>query len=70
VYWDLDDYIYFTTNSSSGAGYCYSFDFVTGTQMWSAAATSGNKYALQGFSAANQFLIYGDDGDYLYIVHP
>lgn len=69
VYTDLNDYVYFTTNSSTGSGYCYEFDGSSGTQMWQAAGTSSNRYALQGFSATGGYLIYGDDGDYLYIVH-
>ncbi len=68
VYTDFDDYIYFTTNSNTGAGYCYSFNGTTGTPEWSAGGTSANRYTVQGFSADNGYLIYGDDGGRLYIM--
>ncbi len=66
------DYVYFSTNSYTGAGYCYFRS--TGTSptiqaIWSAGGTSGNAYAVQGFASENGYLIYGDDGNYLYIIH-
>jgi hypothetical protein len=75
VYTDVEttfaDYVYFTTNSDAGAGYCYEFDgSAPGTQIWTAAETSSNRYALQGYSSDNGYLVYGDDGDNLYIVSP
>lgn len=69
---DTGDYIYFTTNSATGAGYCYFRPYgnsPTVQQIWTAAGTSNNRYALQGFASDNGYLIYGDDGNYLYIVH-
>jgi Tol biopolymer transport system component len=66
------DYIYFTTNTENGAGFGYIYAMSTGAtaMLWNAAGTSSNPYALQGFSAENGYLAYGDDGDYLYIVKP
>ena len=72
VYSDEDeviDYVYFTTNSGTGAGYCYSFDGTTGTQLWTAGGASGNRYAVQGFASDAGYLVYGDDGGMLYIIH-
>jgi hypothetical protein len=66
-----EDYIYFTTNSASnGQGYCYYFDVTDPSsviQRWSVGGTSGNRAALQGFAADNGYLIYGDEGNRLYI---
>ncbi|WP_449240796.1 hypothetical protein [Desulfoscipio gibsoniae] len=64
------DFIYFTTNSSSGAGYCYSYDTILSdvTPEWTAGGTSSNRYALQGFAADGDYLVYGDDGIRLYII--
>jgi hypothetical protein len=68
-----DDFVYFTTNSGSGAGYCYllSEDIVTGvittSQEWTAPNTSGNKYSLQGMASDNNRVVWGDDGNNLYI---
>lgn len=70
------DYVYFTTNSSPGAGYCYSNDLekATITQVWSKAA---DNYTLQGTVAEdNGYMAFGDNADYstgdskLYIVEP
>jgi hypothetical protein len=69
---DDEDYIYFTTNSSNGKGYCYYWvvgDDTTINEEWAAGGTSGNPYAVQGFSADGGYLVYGDDGNNLYIVH-
>jgi hypothetical protein len=64
------DYIYFTTNASNGKGYCYSYRITTAAvaSRWSAGGTSGNRYSLQGFSADGGYLVYGDDGNNLYIM--
>jgi hypothetical protein len=70
-----DDYVYFTTNSSSGAGFCYllSREISTGTittsQEWTVPNTSGNKYSVQGMASDNGYLVWGDDGNNLYIAH-
>ena len=67
------DYIYFTTNSYQGAGCCYFYDIGSNfaDELWSIAGTSGNPYAIQGFAADFyddvNYLVYGDDGNFLYI---
>jgi hypothetical protein len=70
---DADDYVCFTTNSDAGKGYCYCFDTsfptVPATIAWSAGGTSSNPYAVQGFASDGGYLVYGDDGNYLYIMH-
>lgn len=63
------DYIYFTTNSANGEGYCYSYDGSTPAQVWAAGGTSGNRYALQGFASGCGYLVYGDDDVYLYVMN-
>lgn len=71
----LKDYIYFTTNSGTGAGYCYLlqkdtiWEDVTTSHCWTAGGASGNRYSIQGFAADNGYLVYGDDGGMLYIIH-
>jgi hypothetical protein len=64
------DYIYFATNTSSGAGYCYSYRIYNSAvaPVWTVTGTSANRYALQGFASDNGYLVYGDDGNYLYII--
>ena len=69
VYTDIDDYIYFTTNSNTGAGYCYSFDGTNAASVWTAGGTSYNRYTVQGFSSDDGYLIYGDDSGRLYIMN-
>jgi hypothetical protein len=59
------DYVYFTTNADEGRGYCFSFDGGSGLQEW---AAGGNSYALQGFSAEEGYLVYGDDTGTLYVI--
>lgn len=75
-----DDYVYFTTNSASGAGYGYYVDTTTpaASPEWPSPAggSSANPYALQGFAACSytvdevtyEYLVYGDDGGRLYII--
>jgi hypothetical protein len=63
------DYIYFTTNAPNGKGYCYSFAGQGNPlQKWSAGGTSGNPYAVQGFASDGGKLVYGDDGNRLYVM--
>lgn len=50
-------YTYYTVNSAAGKGYCKHFDTSTsGTEIGEAGFT------LQGFAAANGYLVYGNDG--------
>jgi hypothetical protein len=61
------DYLYFTTNSSSGSGYCYSFDIGTTTaaQIWQ---SSTGTYTLQGFAADSGRLVFGNDNNTLFVI--
>jgi hypothetical protein len=59
------DYIYFTTYSASGAGYCYRYNGTNAQQRW---ATTGNAQAFQGFASDGGYLVYGDDSNNLYII--
>jgi hypothetical protein len=63
------DYVYFTTNSGSGAGWCYSYIPNSGTvaQAWTAANTSSNNYSVQGMASDGGYVVWGDDGNNLYI---
>ena len=71
------DYIYFTTNVGHGKGYAYSYrpNSSAISSLWpgGVGGTSANPYALQGFAADSYegvtYLVYGDDGNYLYIIH-
>jgi hypothetical protein len=62
------DYVYFTTNSGTGAGWCYSYPLGgTPAQVWTSPNTSANAYSVQGMASSEGFVIWGDDGNYLYI---
>lgn len=56
-------YVYFNTNASGGAGYCY--NAATGTQVW---ATTADTYALGGMACDNGIIVFGNDYDHLYVV--
>ena len=61
------DYLYFNTNASDGAGYCYSYDGgKTGSEVW---ATKGDNYALGGMAIDNGYAVFGNDKNHLYVVH-
>jgi hypothetical protein len=72
------DYVYFTTNADytystppTHNGYCYSVD-VSGSPpvpslVWNPG--TGGTYALQGFASDGGYVVYGDDGNTLYIFH-
>lgn len=70
-----DDYVYFTTNqhtttnAQSGRGFCYKHT-ISGhacSEMWNSG--DGN-FALQGMSAANGYLTFGNDGHTFYVIKP
>jgi hypothetical protein len=66
----LFDYVYFTTNSGSGAGYCYQYNINTqaATQMWTVPNNTANPYSLQGMAYSSEgYVVWGDDGNYFYI---
>ena len=58
--------LYFNTNAQKGAGYCYSFDGTTGSQVW---GTTGDTYALGGMAIDNGYAVFGNDYNHLYVVH-
>ena len=58
-----DGYVYFNTNASDGAGYC--FNVATKTQVWTAGSDT---YALGGRACANGIVVFGNDHDMLYVV--
>ena len=60
------DYIYFTTNSTNGAGYCCSYSSGTTTNIWK---TAKGGYALQGMAAGGGSLIFGNDNGRYYITY-
>lgn len=64
------DYIYFTTNASDGAGYCYSYVPSTGTAapIWNTTGLSTNTYTLQGMAGCNGYLVFGNDNNEIYFV--
>ena len=51
-------FAYYTVNKATGKGYCQYFDYPTPT----AAEIGEAGYTLQGFAAANGYLVYGNDG--------
>ena len=57
------DYLYFNTNSGTGAGYC--FNGSNGTKVWQ---TPGDTYALQGMASSGGVLTFGNDYDHFYVV--
>ncbi|WP_324822214.1 peptidoglycan DD-metalloendopeptidase family protein [Sinanaerobacter sp. ZZT-01] len=57
------NYLYFTTNSATGAGYCYNGS--TRTKVWQ---TRGDTYTLQGMASSNGILTFGNDYDHFYLV--
>ncbi len=61
------DYVYFTTNCSGGAGYCYQVNRSNAAaKMWQ---TTGSTYTLQGMAACNGYLTFGNDHNKFYVIH-
>lgn len=64
------DYLYFTSNSANGKGYCLSF--VPGSVVTTTVWTTGNVgtgYTLQGVAVSdNGVVVFGNDDNELYIV--
>ena len=58
-------YVYFSTNSSVGAGHCYDVD---GDKVWNTSAAGGGTYALGGMASDGGYMVFGNDYNYLYIV--
>lgn len=65
------DYVYFTTNTTSGNGYCYSYvkNATSATQVWNTSSVTGN-YTLQGMAVSDSgYMVFGNDANTLYVIH-
>ena len=62
------DHIYFTTNSSTGAGYSYRYDGTKFDRNWDTLGETGNTYTLQGMAESNGYLMFGNDFNYVTVV--
>ena len=64
------DYIYFTTNTWNGTGYCFQYSNSTGSQVWTLPGVSA--YCLQGFAITDDdgdpICVFGNDNNQLVIV--
>ncbi len=63
------DYLYFTTNSSTGCGYCYRYKTTLPVQTTKIWETAQGTYTLQGMASSGTYLTFGNDGNNFYIVH-
>lgn len=61
-------YVYFSTNSNVGAGYCYAVNGTTATKVWDTSAAGGGTFALGGMASDGGYMVFGNDYNYLYIV--
>lgn len=61
-------YVYFSSNSNVGAGYCYEVDGTTATEVWNTSEAGGGTYALGGMASDGGYMVFGNDHNYLYIV--
>lgn len=63
-----NDYLYFATNASAAAGYCYELgkNSTAATKKWE---VSSSTYCLQGMAMCGNYVVFGNDADVLYVVH-
>lgn len=61
-------YVYFSSNSNIGAGYCYAVNGTTATEVWNTSAAGGGTFALGGMASDGGYMVFGNDHNYLYIV--
>lgn len=61
-------YVYFSSNSNVGAGYCYAVNGTTATKVWDTSAAGGGTYALGGMASDGGYMVFGNDYNNLYIV--
>lgn len=61
-------YVYFSSNSNVGAGYCYAVNGTTATKVWDTSAAGGGTFALGGMASDGGYMVFGNDYNYLYIV--
>lgn len=69
---DLGNYLYFTTNSENGAGYCYlDHGYGNAEFMWTTLRDDEQEkstYTLQGMAYSSGILTFGNDFNYFYVV--
>lgn len=63
------DYVYFTTNATSGCGYCFYLDPEDTASYDLTWNTPSSTYTLQGMAACNGYLTFGNDSNQFYVVH-
>lgn len=63
-----DGYVYFNTNSSTGAGYCYPASAREQSNEQFTWRTTTRTYALGGMACANGIIVFGNDYNELFIV--
>ena len=61
-------YVYFSSNSNVGAGYCFEVNGTTATEVWNTSAAGNGTYALGGMASDGGYMVFGNDYNYLYIV--
>jgi outer membrane protein assembly factor BamB len=59
-------YVYVVANNAGGTAYCLQFDPVFGYLGATTWTPTGSDYTLQGIAAADGWLVYGNDGGYIY----
>ncbi len=66
------DYVYFTTNTSNGQGYCLKKESGVNalTFQWATYQGGDGRYMLQGMASSSGYLVFGDDKANVYIVSP
>ena len=63
-----DGYVYFNTNSSTGAGYCYPASVLNQSNTQYTWRTTTRTYTLGGMACANGIIVFGNDYNELFIV--
>ena len=63
-----DGYVYFNTNSSTGAGYCYPASARNLNNEKYTWRTTTRTYALGGMACANGIIVFGNDYNELFVV--
>ncbi|ACV62796.1 Pyrrolo-quinoline quinone [Desulfofarcimen acetoxidans DSM 771] len=60
-------YIYYTTNSASGKGYCLKDDGSSRTVVW-IVPSSGGTYTVQGMAASGNYVVFGNDYGQIFMI--
>ncbi|MCL6635150.1 MAG: PQQ-binding-like beta-propeller repeat protein [Peptococcaceae bacterium] len=71
VYYDgTNKYIYFTTNCTSGKGYCIRDDGNSASLIWSSPSSPpNNSFTLQGMAASGEYVVWGNDLGTIYFAN-